>query len=202
MWLYKHWWMISTSLNHCKEMGAEPGRRSLKMPAEKLGPVIVVVTHISRCPVQLNNGAGAPFHYLWCFSVSPIVTTKTQRNSRFCWRLCVERGIFCSWYRCFCRPHKKKLKIVSLTLWCYVRITHLSHEDATLSCVRILQPRSSSWCFVHWSGVSMITFVLSDVYNPLLFTNKNRFFAHCPSTQGHFLPQKVISMRHNRLCIS
>jgi len=32
--------MISTSLNHCKEMGAEPGRRSLKMPAEKLGPVI------------------------------------------------------------------------------------------------------------------------------------------------------------------
>jgi len=33
--------MISTSLNHCKEMGAEPGRRSLKMPAEKLGPVIV-----------------------------------------------------------------------------------------------------------------------------------------------------------------
>jgi len=29
-------------LNHCKEMGAEPGRRSLKMPAEKLGPVIVV----------------------------------------------------------------------------------------------------------------------------------------------------------------
>jgi len=28
-------------LNHCKEMGAEPGRRSLKMPAEKLGPVIV-----------------------------------------------------------------------------------------------------------------------------------------------------------------
>jgi len=28
-------------LNHCKEMGAEPGRQSLKMPAEKLGPVIV-----------------------------------------------------------------------------------------------------------------------------------------------------------------
>jgi len=42
MWLYKHFWMISTSLNHCKEMRAEPGRRSLKMPAEKLGPVIAV----------------------------------------------------------------------------------------------------------------------------------------------------------------
>jgi len=41
MWLYKHWWMISTSLNHCKEMGAQQGRRSLRMPAEKLGPVIV-----------------------------------------------------------------------------------------------------------------------------------------------------------------
>jgi len=38
--------MISTSLNHCKEMGAEPGRRSLKIPAEKLGPVIVVLYFI------------------------------------------------------------------------------------------------------------------------------------------------------------
>ena len=46
MWLYKHWWMISTSLNHCKEMGAEPGRRSLEMPAETLGPVIVAVHNI------------------------------------------------------------------------------------------------------------------------------------------------------------
>jgi len=35
--------MISTSLNHCKEMGAKLGRRSLKMPAEKLGPVIVII---------------------------------------------------------------------------------------------------------------------------------------------------------------
>jgi len=34
--------MISTSLNHCKEMGAEPGRRFLKQPAAKLEPVIVV----------------------------------------------------------------------------------------------------------------------------------------------------------------
>jgi len=33
--------MISTSLNHCKEMGAEPGRRFLKQPAAKLEPVIV-----------------------------------------------------------------------------------------------------------------------------------------------------------------
>ena len=34
--------MISTSLNHCKKMGAEPGRRFLKQPAAKLEPVIVV----------------------------------------------------------------------------------------------------------------------------------------------------------------
>jgi len=33
--------MISTSLNHCKEMGVEPGRRFLKQPAAKLEPVIV-----------------------------------------------------------------------------------------------------------------------------------------------------------------
>jgi len=32
--------MIHTSLNHCKEMGAEPGRRFLKQPAAKLEPVI------------------------------------------------------------------------------------------------------------------------------------------------------------------
>jgi len=37
--------MISTSLNHCKEMGAEPGRRSLKMPTEKLGPVIIATVY-------------------------------------------------------------------------------------------------------------------------------------------------------------
>jgi len=34
-------------LNHCKEMGAEPGRRSLKMPAEKLGPVIVALVNLT-----------------------------------------------------------------------------------------------------------------------------------------------------------
>jgi len=34
--------MISTSLNHCEKMGAEPGRRFLKQPAAKLEPVIVV----------------------------------------------------------------------------------------------------------------------------------------------------------------
>ena len=28
-------------LNHCKEMGAEPGRRFLKQPAEKLKAVFV-----------------------------------------------------------------------------------------------------------------------------------------------------------------
>jgi len=37
--------MISTSLNHCKEMGAEPGRRFLKQPAAKLEPVIVLEYH-------------------------------------------------------------------------------------------------------------------------------------------------------------
>jgi len=30
-------------LNHCKEMGAEPGRRFLIQPAAKLEPVIVVI---------------------------------------------------------------------------------------------------------------------------------------------------------------
>jgi len=37
-------------LNHCKEMGAETGRRSLKMPAEKLGPVIVAFDKERRIP--------------------------------------------------------------------------------------------------------------------------------------------------------
>jgi len=35
--------MISTSLDHCREMGAEPGRRFLKQPAAKLEPVIVAL---------------------------------------------------------------------------------------------------------------------------------------------------------------
>jgi len=33
--------MITTSLNQCKEMGAEPRRRFLKQAAAKLEPVIV-----------------------------------------------------------------------------------------------------------------------------------------------------------------
>jgi len=39
---------MSASLNHCKKMGAEPGRRFLKQPAAKLEPVIVV-TSIDVC---------------------------------------------------------------------------------------------------------------------------------------------------------
>jgi len=34
---------MSASLNHCKKMGAELGRRFLKQPATKLEPVIVVL---------------------------------------------------------------------------------------------------------------------------------------------------------------
>jgi len=34
--------MISASLNHCKKMGVEPGRRFLKQLAAKLESVIVV----------------------------------------------------------------------------------------------------------------------------------------------------------------
>jgi len=49
--------MISTSLNHCKEMGAEPGRRCLIQPAAKLEPVIVAFDKERRIPA-----AGA-FHW-------------------------------------------------------------------------------------------------------------------------------------------
>jgi len=34
--------MMDASLNRCKKMGAEPGRRFLEQPAAKLEPVIVV----------------------------------------------------------------------------------------------------------------------------------------------------------------
>ena len=34
-------------LNHCKEMGAEPGRRFLKQPAEKLKAVFVALNLMS-----------------------------------------------------------------------------------------------------------------------------------------------------------
>jgi len=39
--------MISTSLNHCKEMGAEPGRRFLKQTAAKLKPVNVGSSNVT-----------------------------------------------------------------------------------------------------------------------------------------------------------
>ena len=35
LWLNCYCWMMSASLNHCKNMGAEPGRRFLKKPAAK-----------------------------------------------------------------------------------------------------------------------------------------------------------------------
>jgi len=36
---------MSASLNHCRKMGAEPGRRFLKQPAAKLEPVNVVYVY-------------------------------------------------------------------------------------------------------------------------------------------------------------
>jgi len=45
LWLSYYCWMMSASLNHCKKMGAEPGRRFLKRPAAKLEPVIVVYVY-------------------------------------------------------------------------------------------------------------------------------------------------------------
>jgi len=42
--------MINTSLNNCKEMGAEPGRRFLKQPVAKLEPVIVAFDKERRIP--------------------------------------------------------------------------------------------------------------------------------------------------------
>jgi len=46
LWLnYYHCWMMSASLNHCKKMGAEPGRRFPKQPAAKLESVIVVYVY-------------------------------------------------------------------------------------------------------------------------------------------------------------
>jgi len=51
--------MISTSLNHCMKMGAEPGRRFLKQPAAKLEPVIVAFDKERLIPA-----AGA-FHWSW-----------------------------------------------------------------------------------------------------------------------------------------
>jgi len=38
------------SLNHCKKMGAEPGRRFLKQRAAKLEPVIVVFDKRRQIP--------------------------------------------------------------------------------------------------------------------------------------------------------
>jgi len=42
-------------LNHCKEMGAEPGRRFLIQPAAKLEPVIVVITSMFCAVIQDKN---------------------------------------------------------------------------------------------------------------------------------------------------
>jgi len=38
--------MMSASLNDCKKMGAEPGRRFLKQPAAKLEPAIFIYMYM------------------------------------------------------------------------------------------------------------------------------------------------------------
>jgi len=38
LWLNYYCWMMGASLNHCKKMGTEPGKRFLKQPAAKLEP--------------------------------------------------------------------------------------------------------------------------------------------------------------------
>jgi len=45
LWLNYYCWMMSASLNHCKKMGAEPGRRFLKQSAATLEPVNVVYVY-------------------------------------------------------------------------------------------------------------------------------------------------------------
>jgi len=42
LWLNYYCWIMSVSLNHCKKMGTELGRRFFKQLAAKLEPVIVV----------------------------------------------------------------------------------------------------------------------------------------------------------------
>ena len=78
--------MISTSLNHCKEMGAEPGRRSLKMPAEKLGPVIVAYTECGLNISWSKSKSGA---------ILPLPNMESSKNVKdILKRLC--KTIYCS----------------------------------------------------------------------------------------------------------
>ena len=42
--------MMGANLSHCGEMGAGPGGRSLEVPAEGLGPVIVAFDKERRIP--------------------------------------------------------------------------------------------------------------------------------------------------------
>ena len=45
---------MGASLNHCKKMGAEPGRRFLKQWAAKLEPIIVSTTEVQH-PVLITD---------------------------------------------------------------------------------------------------------------------------------------------------
>jgi len=73
-------------------MGAEPGRRSLKMPAEKLGPVIVAVV--------LSNKLRQPTQSISCvreaikrieFQKHSVTYSKTYE--KLWWKLLVSRSV-------------------------------------------------------------------------------------------------------------
>jgi len=95
MWFYKHYW-ISTSLNHCKEMGAEPGRRSLKNARWKARVCncwfLSANSHFIRTiwhSLLFFFGVGSAFPHLFFLHYSSPCIHLSQRISRstFCDRV-------------------------------------------------------------------------------------------------------------------
>jgi len=78
---------MSASLNHCKKMGAESGRRFLKQPAAKL-ELVIIVKHISLNPIYWHGCAlhwpkGTPNSYR-CFSFTSIECLVFAKHTTAC----------------------------------------------------------------------------------------------------------------------
>ena len=79
--------MMSASLNHCKKMGAEPGRRFLKQSAAKVEPVIIVIQN------KKNSLGQFSLQYIGFESWSPFL-----ENLKFIWPCSLENNTKTSCY--------------------------------------------------------------------------------------------------------
>ena len=119
--------MISTSLNHCKVMGAEPGRRFLKQPVAKLERAIVILESMSSrfaimfgC-IRMKSLAHLCRNYPWGFCTQAKLESGKRYTIEYFW--------------CQTRQHSTLRKLIAL------------HQPITRHSFNLLKRKCYLLCF-------------------------------------------------------